>query len=188
MRGAGWLEGAAAVANTVRKSPAIQAKQKSRIASVLPAATLSVAPRPHVLRLAFDAESNNGAGAYNFISISPTGSPGTFKLSPASSSVKAGQSEKLALEWTVPSGGWRILYKVNQQKNVPILVMLGQHYRGISAGSTKRQRRPAARRPLLQTLGWDDLYQALVGQQQLSETQLRDMLRAIQREKQKKCC
>src|SRR5207245_559304 len=31
---------------------------------------------PHVLRLAFDAESNNGAGAYNFITISPTGSAG----------------------------------------------------------------------------------------------------------------
>lgn len=86
------------------------------------------------------------------------------------------------------SGGWRILYKVNQQKKVPVLLIVGQHYRNISAAQGRSQRRPPARRPLVQALGWGDLYQALVGEQQLTDSQIREMVQAIQREKQVRCC
>jgi hypothetical protein len=72
---------------------------------------------PHTLRLAFDTGTTTGttpnfAGSINFLAIRPSGGTGTFKLSPASASVRGGSSTKLALEWTVPQGGWRVLKDV----------------------------------------------------------------------------
>jgi len=40
----------------------------------------------------------------------------------------------------------------------------------------------------VQALGWDDLYQKLIGERQLTQQQVRDVLRAVQRERQTKCC
>jgi hypothetical protein len=65
---------------------------------------------PHVMTLAFNSGTSTGfAGAYNFIRFTPSASPGKFKLAPAQSTVAPGQSDKLAITWTVPSGSWHLL-------------------------------------------------------------------------------
>jgi hypothetical protein len=65
---------------------------------------------PHVMTLKFDSATSGGfAGAYNFIRLTPAASPGTFKLTPAQSTVAPGQSDKIAIKWTVPSGSWHQL-------------------------------------------------------------------------------
>ena len=73
-----------------------------------PGVALSVGP--HVMTLKFDSGTSTGfAGSYNFIRFTPAASPGTFKLTPAQSTVAPGQSDKIAIKWTVPSGSWHLL-------------------------------------------------------------------------------
>jgi hypothetical protein len=65
---------------------------------------------PHVMRLAMDAGTSTGfCGSYNFITVRPSPSPGTFTLAPAGNVVAPNQDEKLSLTWTVPSGSWHLL-------------------------------------------------------------------------------
>ena len=56
------------------------------------------------------ARTNPGfAGSYNFIRLTPAASPGTFKLTPAQSTVAVGDRDKISIKWTVPSGSWHLL-------------------------------------------------------------------------------
>jgi len=65
---------------------------------------------PHLLRLAWDAAPSGGfCGAINFMTIRPSLTPGTFSISPAMQTVKAGVAQNLALTWTVPTGSWHQL-------------------------------------------------------------------------------
>ncbi|HKB01356.1 MAG TPA: carbohydrate-binding protein, partial [Gemmataceae bacterium] len=77
-------------------------------------ADISLLAGPHILRLAMDTATAGGAaGNYNFITIRPAAqSTGTFALTPAQSTVPAEQHARLALTWTVPTGGWRTLRDV----------------------------------------------------------------------------
>ncbi len=70
---------------------------------------------PHILRVAIDTGTgvnNNFAGSFNFILVRPA-STGTFELSPQHTVVNAGDRTKLALAWTVPVGGWRVLNQMD---------------------------------------------------------------------------
>jgi hypothetical protein len=80
-------------------------------------AAVPIGAGPHLLRLAFDAQTGVGtpfAGSFNSITVRPTpASTGTFALSPSNTTVSVGRRQSFALEWTVPLGGWRLLKDVD---------------------------------------------------------------------------
>ena len=82
---------------------------------------------------------------------------------------------------------WRILYSVDQSKNLVDLVFLGEHTLPASLKAwtpplTRVQGRTATK------LHLDDIYARFAHQSGLTKEQIREVLKALRDEKQENCC
>jgi len=89
-------------------------------------------------------------------------------------------------EYRLP-GRWRIIYQVDHQRHVPILVILGEHT--VHAPELSYERPGVHPKDSLSgSWRWGDLYRETALAVGASREQFAQMIEAIRREDQQKCC